>query len=213
MMKDGAEWLHMDVMDGHFVPNITIGASILECVHKSIPNIFMDCHMMVSEPEKWVDDVADAGGSLYCFHYEATSDPLSLIHAIHKRGMKAGIAISPDTPSTAITDEIGAVADMILVMTVYPGRGGQKFLERCLPKVSDLRERFPNIDIEVDGGVNPKTVDSCADAGSNVIVAGTAIFGAEHPEQIIATFKSAVNTAQAKCAAKGVNGTNGKSID
>ncbi|KAF9452590.1 ribulose-5-phosphate 3-epimerase [Macrolepiota fuliginosa MF-IS2] len=213
MMKGGAEWLHMDVMDGHFVPNITVGAPILSCVHKGVPGIFMDVHMMVTQPEKWVDDIADAGGALYCFHYEASSDPLALIHAIHQRGMKAGIAISPDTPSTAITDDIGTTADMLLVMTVYPGLGGQKFLERCLPKVAQLRARFPDKDIEVDGGVNPKTVDACAEAGANIIVAGTAIFGSENPDQVIATLKSAVNTAQAKHAAKGVNGTIGKSID
>ncbi|TEB35156.1 Ribulose-phosphate 3-epimerase [Coprinellus micaceus] len=203
MIKGGAQWLHMDVMDGHFVPNITMGAPILSCVSKGVPGIFMDVHMMVSNPERWVDDIADAGGALYCFHIEAacmslpsnalcylhpSSDdtpsptPLPSIHTIHKRNMKAGVAISPDTPSTAITDEIAAVADMLLVMTVYPGRGGQKFLDRCVPKVAELRARFPEKDIEVDGGLSPKTVHVCAEAGSNVIVAGTAIFGAEDPQ-------------------------------
>jgi len=192
----------MDVMDGHFVPNITMGAPILSCVSKGVPGIFMDCHMMVANPEQWVSDIADAGGSLYCFHIEATANPLPLITAIHDRKMKAGVAISPDTPSSAITDEIAAAADMLLVMTVYPGRGGQKFLDRCVPKVSELRARFPHIDIEVDGGVGPKTIDVCADAGSNVIVAGTAIFGAENPEEVIAALKNSVNVAQAKVAAK-----------
>ncbi|KAI0721356.1 Ribulose-phosphate 3-epimerase [Cerioporus squamosus] len=202
MIKGGAEWLHMDVMDGHFVPNITMGAPVLSCVAKGVPGIFMDCHMMVSQPEKWVDDIADAGGSLYCFHLEATSDPLTIIDHIHQRKMKAGVAISPDTPSTAVTDEIAEAADMLLVMTVYPGRGGQKFLERCVPKVAELRARFPDKDIEVDGGVGPKTIDVCADAGSNVIVAGTAIFNAPEPEQVIALLKSTVDSAQAKLAAK-----------
>jgi len=200
MIKGGAEWLHMDVMDGHFVPNITMGAPILSCVSKGVPGIFMDCHMMVAQPEKWVNDIADAGGALYCFHIEATSDPLSLIDAIHEKKMKAGVAISPDTPSSAITDEIAVAADMLLVMTVYPGRGGQKFLERCVPKVSELRARFPEKDIEVDGGVGPKTIDVCADAGSNVIVAGTAIFGASNPEEVIAALKSTIEKAQAKIA-------------
>jgi len=198
MIKGGAEWLHMDVMDGHFVPNITMGAPILSCVSKGIPGIFMDCHMMVAQPEKWVNDIADAGGALYCFHLEATNDPLSLINAIRARNMKAGVAISPDTPSTAITDEIANAADMLLVMTVYPGRGGQKFLERCIPKVAELRVRFPDKDIEVDGGVGPNTIAACADAGSNVIVAGTAIFGAPDPEGVIAALKASVNAAQAK---------------
>ncbi|KAI0830604.1 ribulose-5-phosphate 3-epimerase [Trametes gibbosa] len=201
MIKGGAEWLHMDVMDGHFVPNITMGAPILACVSRGVPGIFMDCHMMVSNPEKWVDDIADAGGSLYCFHLEAASDPLAVIDHIRQRKMKAGVAISPDTPSTAITDEIAEAADMLLVMTVYPGRGGQKFLDRCVPKVSELRARFPDKDIEVDGGVGPKTIDVCADAGSNVIVAGTAIFNAPEPEKVIHLLKATVDTAQAKIAA------------
>ncbi|KAE9408201.1 ribulose-5-phosphate 3-epimerase [Gymnopus androsaceus JB14] len=202
MIKNGAEWLHMDVMDGHFVPNITMGAPILSCVSKGIPDIFMDCHMMVAEPEKWVNDIADAGGALYCFHLEATTDPLALINAIHTRNMKAGVAISPDTPSTAITDEVANEADMLLVMTVYPGRGGQKFLDRCVPKVAELRARFPEKDIEVDGGVGPKTIDVCANAGSNVIVAGTAIFNAPNPGEVIQLLKNAVDTAQAKLAPK-----------
>ncbi|KAF8511696.1 Ribulose-phosphate 3-epimerase [Gautieria morchelliformis] len=198
MIKDGAEWLHMDVMDGHFVPNITMGAPVLKCVSKGVPGIFMDCHMMVSDPEKWVDDIADAGGSLYCFHLEATQRPRALIDAIHVKGMRAGVAISPDTPAAAIADDVGAAADMLLVMTVYPGRGGQSFLERCVPKVAELRRRFPQKDIEVDGGVGPKTVDACTHAGSNVIVAGTAIFNAQDPEKVIATLKASVHTAQAK---------------
>ncbi|KAJ6604547.1 ribulose-5-phosphate 3-epimerase [Mycena vulgaris] len=216
MIKGGAEWLHMDVMDGHFVPNITMGAPILACVSKGVPGIFMDCHMMVAEPEKvpapapslrrsrsspqWINDIADAGGALYCFHLEATNDPMSVIKAIRARNMKVGVAISPDTPSTAITDEIAEAADMLLVMTVYPGRGGQKFLDRCVPKVADLRARFPDKDIEVDGGVGPKTIDACAHAGSNVIVAGTAIFNAPNPDEVIATLKATVNTAQAQRA-------------
>jgi len=201
MIENGADWLHMDVMDGHFVPNITMGPPVLECVARGVPGIFMDCHMMVSKPEQWVDAIANAGGKLYCFHIEATSDAISLIKTIHERNMKAGVAISPDTPSIAITDEVGNLADMLLVMTVYPGKGGQKFLDRCVPKVSELRARFPEKDIEVDGGVGPKTIGACADAGSNVIVAGTAIFGAEDPRNVITTLKSTVNQVQDEIAA------------
>jgi len=135
---------------------------------------------------------------MYCFHLEATDKPVTLIEKIHKRSMKAGVAISPDTPSAAITDEVADAADMLLVMTVYPGRGGQKFLDRCVPKVAELRARFPEKDIEVDGGVGPKTIGACADAGSNVIVAGTAIFGAGNPSHVIQELKHAVDTAQAK---------------
>jgi len=118
------------------------------------------------------------------------------------RNMKVGVAISPDTPSTAITDEVASAADMLLVMTVHPGRGGQKFLQHCVPKVAELRARFPDKDIEVDGGVGPKTIGACADAGSNVIVAGTAIFGSPKPEEVIALLRSTVDAAQAKIVNK-----------
>ncbi|TRM55324.1 hypothetical protein BD626DRAFT_528475 [Schizophyllum amplum] len=192
MIKGGAEWLHMG---DHFVPNITMGAPILSCVKKGVPDIFMDCHMMVSDPEKWVDDIADAGGALYCFHLEAAPDPLPIVKHIHDRGMKAGLAISPDTPASAITDE------MANAVRHASRRGGQSFIERCVPKVSELRARYPEKDIEVDGGVGPKTIDVCANAGSNVIVAGTAIFGAQEPENVITMLKASVNSAQAKIAA------------
>ncbi|CAE6538230.1 unnamed protein product [Rhizoctonia solani] len=195
MIKNGADWLHMDVMDGHFVPNLTIGAPVLSSVKKGIPDIFMDCHMMVSQPERWVDDIAAAGGASYTFHYEATNDHMDIIEMIHEHNMRAGIAISPDTPSTVITDEIANAVDMILVMTVNPGRGGQKFMARCMPKVSELRARFPDKDIQVDGGVSTENIATCADAGSNVIVAGTSIFMAQDPSQVISTLRAAVDAA------------------
>lgn len=131
---------------------------------------------MVADPMRWIPDVAEAGGASYTFHLEAclqnpTSDrhePLALIREIHARGMKAGVAISPDTPSESITDQIATQADLLLVMTVHPGRGGQKFMEDCVMKVRELRDRFPDKDIQVDGGVGPKTVRPCAEAGKKV---------------------------------------------
>ncbi|ELU43072.1 ribulose-phosphate 3 epimerase family domain-containing protein [Rhizoctonia solani AG-1 IA] len=120
-----------------------------------------------------------------------------IIEMIHEHNMRAGIAISPDTPSTVITDEIANAVDMILVMTVNPGRGGQKFMERCMPKVSELRARFPDKDIQVDGGVSTSNIETCAHAGSNVIVAGTSIFMAQDPSQVITTLRAAVDSALA----------------
>ncbi|QRV76323.1 ribulose-phosphate 3-epimerase [Ceratobasidium sp. AG-Ba] len=177
MINNGADWLHMDVCPSHFVPNLTIGAPVLTSVKKGIPDIFMDCHMMVSQPERWVDDIAAAGGSSYTFHYEATDKHLEIIEMIHEHGMRA--------------------VEMILVMTVNPGRGGQKFMERCIPKVSELRARFPEKDIQVDGGVSTANIDICAHAGSNVIVAGTSIFTAKDPSEVIGTLRAAVDKALA----------------
>ncbi|KIR79535.1 ribulose-phosphate 3-epimerase [Cryptococcus gattii E566] len=198
MMANGCDWLHMDVMDGHFVPNITMGAPILEHVYKNVPNIFMDCHMMVSNPAQWVPEVAKAGGKLYTFHYEATEEPEKVIELVHSHKMLAGLAISPETPASAVTDSLGKAADLLLVMTVRPGRGGQKFMPECLEKVKELRERFPGKNIQVDGGVGSGNACQCAQAGSNVLVAGTAIFGAKDPKQTIQEMRTAVDDAIAQ---------------
>ncbi|GAA5856352.1 hypothetical protein JCM5353_004306 [Sporobolomyces roseus] len=195
MMQCGAEWVHMDVMDGHFVPNITMGPPVLASVNKTVENVFMDCHMMVADPAKWVKPVAEAGGKSYTFHIEALSDPENaheLVKLIKENGMKSAVAISPATPSSAISDKLGESVDMMLIMTVVPGAGGQKFMKECVPKVAELRKRFPSKDIQVDGGVGPGTVGCCARAGSNVIVAGTALFGAEKPDEVVKGFKEAI---------------------
>ncbi|WVR08518.1 ribulose-phosphate 3-epimerase [Kwoniella sp. DSM 27419] len=198
MMDNGCDWLHMDVMDGNFVPNITMGAPILTCVKKNVPDIFMDCHMMVADPAKWVPEIAQAGGKSYTFHYEATSDHAGVISLIKEHGMRVGLAISPETPSTVITDALGESVDMLLVMTVRPGRGGQKFMPECLDKVTELRKRFPGKNIQVDGGVGSGNACQCAKAGSNVLVAGTAIFGSDNPKKTIQEMKDAVNQAIAE---------------
>jgi ribulose-phosphate 3-epimerase len=183
----GADWIHVDVMDGHFVPNLTIGPLVVEAL-KPLTQLPLDCHLMVSRPEDWVDAFADAGASVITVHAEATVHLDRLLHRIRERKCKAGVSINPATSLSAI-EEVLDIVDLVLIMSVNPGFGGQKFIPSTLDKVRRLREmrgqrRFL---IEIDGGVNPENIQSMRQAGVDVFVAGSAIFsGKDRRKNVLA---------------------------
>ena len=178
----GCDLIHFDVMDGPFVPNISYGIPVLKSIKKysALP---MDVHLMISEPLKYIEGFANAGADIITFHVEADGDPSKTIDAIHARGLKAGISVKPNTPVSSVYPWLDKL-DMILVMTVEPGFGGQGFIYDTLDKIKALREKLNSVglttDIEVDGGISDKTVDKVTEAGANVLVSGSYLFGAEN---------------------------------
>lgn len=173
MTQCGAHSLHLDVMDGHFVPNLTLGAPIVKALRKHT-TAFLDCHLMVSDPGKWVDDFSKAGADRFTFHIEtqAEMNPTDLITKIRLNSkMLIGIAIKPKTPVESVIPYAHLI-DLVLVMTVEPGFGGQKIMLDCLEKVKILRNKFRNLNIQVDGGIDVSNIDQCAASGANVIVSG-----------------------------------------
>jgi len=208
----GADWLHLDVMDGHFVPNLTIGPPVIEAVRK-VTKLPLDCHLMIMEPEKYLGIFADAGADGLTFHAEAVAMDYArkwkdrgwtmtlpckalfdarrvdaCFEAVRSKGKRAAVAINPDTEAECVAELLPKV-DMVLAMTVWPGFGGQKFIESVVPKVAKLRRLAPSIDIEVDGGLNPDTARVAGAAGANVIVAGTSTFRSPDPAVAIAALR------------------------
>ncbi len=177
----GAGWFHIDVMDGRFVPNITMGPFIVEAVRRATDNP-LDVHLMMFEPERYVQAFANAGATTISVHYEASPNLHRTLQLIREAGCRAGVAINPHTPANAL-EAILSMIDVINVMTVNPGFGGQTFMSEMMPKVAQLRaltlDRHQHIDIEVDGGINPETIPAAIQAGANVLIIGTAIFS--HP--------------------------------
>lgn len=182
-----SDLIHIDVMDGHFVPNISIGAPVVASI-KKVCNIPFDVHLMISNPLQYAEDFAKAGADIICFHAESDSDIQQTIDKIVSLGKKPAIAIKPKTEVDVVLPYLNQLA-MVLVMTVEPGFGGQSFMESTMPKIEKIREINKDIDIEVDGGINAETIKIASRAGANVFVAGSAVFKAENPNDMIMKLK------------------------
>ena len=189
-----SDMIHIDVMDGHFVPNISIGAPVVAAC-KKVCNVPFDVHLMISNPLDYAEDFAKAGADIICFHTECDSDTAQSIDKILSLGKKAALAIKPATPIEEVVKYLDKIS-MVLVMTVEPGFGGQSFMESTMPKIEAIRKINPDIDIEVDGGINADTVKIAAKAGANVFVAGSAVFKSENPAETIALLKKNAQDVQ-----------------
>lgn len=178
-----AEWVHCDIMDGHFVPNISYGIPVVKAVRPATKKV-VDCHLMIEHPELYVGAFAEAGADMITVHQEACVHLDRQVAQIHDLGCKAGVALNPATPVETLVDILHAV-DMVLIMSVNPGFGGQKFIPRALDKVRRLRTLAPDLLIQVDGGVNAETGAQLVAAGADVLVAGSYVFGAKEPREAI----------------------------
>lgn len=182
----GCDVLHLDVMDGHFVPNITFGPVVIKAIHKST-SLPLDAHLMIENPEKWIENFAAVGVDWISFHAEAAQEPAHVIKLIKEKDVKAGIAINPDTPVETVFPWLEDV-DFVLIMTVHPGFGGQKFISEPLEKIKILSQK--GIAVEVDGGINESNIDQVVKAGATIVVSGSGIFKTEDPAATVKKLKT-----------------------
>lgn len=182
-----ADWLHVDVMDNHFVPNLTLGLPVVESLAKATSTP-LDCHLMIEDPDRWAPGYVEAGASSVTFHAEACRAPIRTAREIRAKGARAAMALKPATPIEPYEDILPEL-DMILIMTVEPGFGGQKFLDVCVPKIRRTRELLDkhglDLWVQIDGGVSASTIERCAEAGADVFVAGSAVYAADNPNAMV----------------------------
>ncbi|WKX73470.1 ribulose-phosphate 3-epimerase [Streptomyces sp. XD-27] len=199
---EGADWLHVDVMDNHFVPNLTLGMPIVESLSRATGTP-LDLHLMIEEPDRWAPGYVEAGAGSVTFHAEAAAAPVRLAREIRAKGARASMALKPATPIEPYEDLLPEL-DMLLVMTVEPGFGGQAFLDIMLPKIRRTRELINKHGLEmwlqVDGGVSAETIERCAEAGADVFVAGSAVYGAQDPAAAVRALRAQAETATASAA-------------